>query len=346
VLEFFLDYGLFLAKTVTIVLAIIIIAVFMAMLLMRGKSTAHEHVEIKKLNDHYDDLELALNSQMLTKEDFKSYLKASKQKHKKEKKNKTAKDTPRKRLFILDFHGDIKASEVTELREEITAILTIASPDTDEVFVRLESPGGMVHAYGLAASQLLRIRNKNIPLTIGVDKVAASGGYMMACVANKIISAPFAIVGSIGVVAQIPNFNRLLKKHDVDFELITAGEHKRTLTLFGENTDKAREKFKHDIEETHELFKAFILANRDIVDLDQVATGEHWFGTRAKELRLVDELMTSDDYLLSKRDEVDLYEVKYQTKKTIGSKFAHFLSNAADRLSLLWARRSQENQMQ
>jgi len=344
VFEFFLDYGLFLSKTVTIVLAIIIVAVFFAMLLMRGKSTSHEHIEIKKLNDHYDDLTLALNSQMLAKEDLKHYLKASKKKHKKEK--KSTKDEPRKRLFILDFHGDIKASEVTELREEITAILTIASPDTDEVFVRLESPGGMVHAYGLAASQLLRIRNKKIPLTIGVDKVAASGGYMMACVANKIISAPFAVVGSIGVVAQIPNFNRLLKKHDVDFELITAGEYKRTLTLFGENTDKAREKFKHDIEETHELFKEFILANRDIVDLDQVATGEHWFGTRAKELRLVDELMTSDDYLLLKRDEADLYEVKYEIKKTIGSKFAHFLSNTADRLSLLWARRSQENQMQ
>ncbi len=343
-LEFFLDYGLFLAKTGTIVLAIIVIAVFFSLLLMRGKSTSHEHIEIKKLNDHYDDLTLTLNSQMLAKEDFKHYLKTSKKKHKKEK--KSTKDTPRKRLFILDFHGDIKASEVTELREEITAILTIASAETDEVFVRLESPGGMVHAYGLAASQLLRIRNKNIPLTIGVDKVAASGGYMMACVANKIISAPFAVVGSIGVVAQIPNFNRLLKKHDVDFELITAGEYKRTLTLFGENTDKAREKFKHDIEETHELFKAFILANRDIVDLDQVATGEHWFGTRAKELRLVDELMTSDDYLLSKRDDADLYEVKYEVKKTIGSKFAHFLSNTADRLSLLWVRRSQENQMQ
>ena len=109
-------------------------------------------------------------------------------------------------------------------------------------------------AYGLAASQMQRIRDKKLKLTVCVDKVAASGGYMMAVVADKIIAAPFAVLGSIGVLAQVPNFHRLLKKHDVDFEMLTAGKYKRTLTMFGENTDKGREKFQEDIEDTHVLF--------------------------------------------------------------------------------------------
>ena len=147
------------------------------------------------------------------------------------------------------------AHEVESLREEITAIISIANPSKDKVLIRLESGGGVVHGYGLAASQLQRIKSAGIPLSVAIDKVAASGGYMMACVADEILAAPFAIVGSIGVIAQIPNFNKILKKNDVEFEQITAGEFKRTLTLFGENTDKAREKFREEIEQTHDLFK-------------------------------------------------------------------------------------------
>ncbi|MGK3627588.1 protease SohB, partial [Acinetobacter sp. A11] len=147
------------------------------------------------------------------------------------------------KIFVLDFKGDIQASAVENLREEITLILATAKAGRDRIVVRLESPGGMVHGYGLAAAQLVRLRDAGFHLTICVDKVAASGGYMMACIANEIIAAPFAIVGSIGVVAQVPNFNRLLKEHNVDFELYTAGQYKRTVTMFGENTPEGKAKF-------------------------------------------------------------------------------------------------------
>ena len=226
------------------------------------------------------------------------------------------KETPKPCVYVLDFKGDISASETTALREEISAIINVAKAD-DEVLLRLESPGGVVHGYGLAASQLARLKQKGIKLTVAVDKVAASGGYMMACVADKIVSAPFAIIGSIGVVAQIPNIHRLLKKHDVDVDVMTAGEFKRTVTVLGENTEKGKQKFQAELEETHQLFKQFVTQNRPHLDVDKVATGEHWFGQQALALQLVDELATSDDIILEKMKDKSVIAVKYKVKKPL-----------------------------
>ena len=234
-------------------------------------------------------------------------------------------------MFVLDFDGDIRASAVSHLRQEITALLTIANKD-DEIMVRLTSPGGMIPHYGLAASQLQRIRQREIPLTIAVDKVAASGGYMMACVANKIIAAPFAIIGSIGVLAQIPNFHRLLEKHHVEFEQLTAGEYKRTLTMFGKNTKEARGKMQEELEETHELFKDFITQNRNQIDIHQVATGEHWFASKAKEFNLIDDLQTSDDYLLQASNHRDVYHLSYHKHKSLAKRFSHSAQTLLDQL--------------
>jgi len=215
---------------------------------------------------------------------------------------------------VLNFVGDLQASALDQLRQEVTSVLTVATP-ADEVVVRLESPGGVVHSYGLAASQLQRIRAQNIPLTATIDKVAASGGYMMAAVADKILAAPFAVVGSIGVVAQVPNVHRLLKKHDVDVELITAGEHKRTLTMLGENTDEGREKFTEQLEDIHKLFQEHVVANRDVVDIKEVATGEAWYGQRAIDVKLVDRLITSDSYLAACAAERDVYLLRWTVQK-------------------------------
>lgn len=239
------------------------------------------------------------------------------------------------KVFVLNFNGNISAEAVEHLREEITAILTLASSN-DEVLLKLESPGGMVHSYGLASSQLDRLRKKNVPLTVCVDKVAASGGYMMACVADKILAAPFAIIGSIGVVAQIPNFNKLLKKHDVEFEMMTAGEHKRTLTMFGENTDKGREKFAEELEETHQLFKDYVSERRPQVDIDKIATGEIWFGSRALAMSLVDGIQTSDEYLVSRIEQADVFEIAYVVKKTLHQRLGLAAEESADRLLVRW----------
>ncbi|MEQ1311315.1 protease SohB [Acinetobacter sp. XH1639] len=236
------------------------------------------------------------------------------------------------KIYVLDFKGDVQASAVDTIREEITLILATAKAGHDRVIVRLESPGGMVHGYGLAAAQLVRLRDAGFNVTICVDKVAASGGYMMACIANEIISAPFAVVGSIGVVAQVPNFNRLLKQHNVDFELYTAGEYKRTVTMFGENTPEGKAKFEEELQQTHSLFKHFVEKYRPQLDVAQVATGEHWYGEDARELNLVDKLQTSDEYLLSLLPKHDVYVINTRKRPTFGEKLGLQAAQMAETL--------------
>ena len=317
-MEFLFEYGLFLAKSVTVlaVILVVVIAVFSAS--QRQRDPEAGHIEVKNLNDSLAQITHSLKSVVLHPEARKQDLKAEKKKSKEKQKNQkhAVKEGEREcaRMFVIDFKGDIQASEVNSLREEITAALSVAQEE-DEVLVRLESPGGVVHGYGLAASQLQRVRSRGITLTVAVDKVAASGGYMMACIANRVLAAPFALLGSIGVVAQIPNFHRLLQKNDIDYEVLTAGEYKRTLTVFGENTDKAREKFVDDLEDVHALFKEFVKEHRPTVDIEEVATGEAWFGRRALEHRLVDELKTSDEYIIERCDEMDVFHIRYVIHK-------------------------------
>ncbi|MFT7461173.1 MAG: serine protease SohB [Planctomycetota bacterium] len=311
--EFILEYGMFLAKFGTVLLVVVILIAIVLILVLRARGGGDEHLDVRNINHKFEHMQLMLESAILSKKEFKQSVKDAKAKHKKEDK-KPESDGDRPRVFVLDFKGDIRASEVASLREEISSLLTVTR-EGDEVFVQVESGGGTVHGYGLAASQLRRIRDKNIKLTVSVDKVAASGGYMMACVANHIIAAPFAILGSIGVLAQIPNFNKLLKKHDIEYEQIAAGKYKRTLTMFGENTDADREKLREELEETHVLFKEFVKDNRDKVDIEKIATGEHWYGKQALELGLIDEIMTSDDYLSSATDSADIYSIEYVRKK-------------------------------
>ncbi|MCP4408383.1 MAG: protease SohB [Gammaproteobacteria bacterium] len=335
-----LQYGLFLAKSVTIVVALgILIATILS---LTHKAKHEDKLEVKNLNEKFRHMALAMKGSIFSKKEFKKELKAEKLRRKEEKKKTSSTvDGQKKRVFVINFHGDIKATAVASLREEITAILAIATPE-DEVLLRLENAGGLVHEHGLAASQLQRIRARGIALTIAVDKVAASGGYMMACVGNRVVAAPFAVLGSIGVLAQLPNFNRLLKQKGIDFELIKAGELKRTLTLFGENTDQDRARFKEQIEDTHSLFKDFVAENRPGLDINQVANGDHWFGKRALELKLVDELQTSDDYLLLASKEADLYEINYSAGKTISEKLASVIGQSADRLFFSWWQRNRE----
>ena len=317
-MEYFLDFILFLLKTITLLGGFLVVISMIILLGQKAKSSQKGRLEITKLNENLLEMKEKLQHIVLSKEELKKQEKQNKKDKKNAKKNKDE-DEDKPRVFVIDFHGDIKASAVNSLREEISAVLTIARK-FDEIIVRLESAGGMVHSYGLASSQLSRIRNKGVKLTIAIDKVAASGGYMMACTGNKILAAPFAIIGSIGVIAQLPNFSKLLKKHEVDLELHTAGEFKRTLTLFGENNDKGREKFKQDIEETHGLFKQFIKECRDEVNIDQVATGEIWYGKRAIDLKLVDEIITSDEYICNKAEKYDVIQVTYVVKKGITDK--------------------------
>jgi serine protease SohB len=313
-LELLSNYALFAAKTITIV-TVITIPFF---ILLSGRKNNRKGQEptviIRHVNEKIDQTIRHFDAIFLSEKDYKKKTKAA---QKQEKIN--AKKETKPKTFLCSFTGDIKASGVSQLREEITMILSVAKPD-DEVLLVLESGGGTIHGYGLAASQLNRIKEKNIQLKISVDSIAASGGYMMACVADELIAAPFAIIGSIGVVAQIPNFHRLLKDKNIDFEQITAGDFKRTLTMFGNNTDVAREKFQSEIDTAHELFKQFVAASRPLLDMEKVATGEHWFGTTALELGLIDKVSTSDDLILDAVKSRDVYKIEVERKTSLFEK--------------------------
>ncbi|MDA7840276.1 protease SohB [Luminiphilus sp.] len=345
-MEFVQEIGLFLAEAVILVTAIIVVIIAIAAASQRRKGGEEGYIEVRRLNDRYTAFHDAVRSftehaetrkvrEKAEKKSAKAEEKQARQQAKEEAGNEDGKQGDG-RLFVLRFEGDIRASETESLREEISAIAPELR-EGDEVLLCLESPGGMVHSYGLAASQLHRIRATGASLTVAVDKVAASGGYMMACVADRIISAPFAVIGSIGVVAQLPNFHRLLKKNDVDFELLTAGKYKRTLTMFGENTDDGRAKFVEDLEDTYDLFKDFVVLNRPVVDIEAVATGEIWYGQRALDQNLVDELSTSDAYLQTRLGETEAFEVRYVPKKSWQEKFGMAAEAGIERTFLrLW----------
>ena len=360
---------MFLAQAVTIVVAILVVFGAAASASQKHKRHPEGHIEVINLSEEVEEIKDGMLKEILDEGDYKERLKDKKKKDKEEEKQKkkelkaakkakskdkkAAKSVAEKseatsddaesnpdsddeheehksRIFVLNFDGDVEASAVESLREEISAVIS-AAEEGDKVLLRLESPGGMVHAYGLAASQLTRIKDANLELTIAVDQVAASGGYMMACVADRIIAAPFAVVGSIGVVAEIPNFHRLLKHNKVDYEQHTAGEYKRTLTMFAENTDSARKKFKEELEETHDLFKEFIVQNRPSLTIDKVATGEHWYGTTAVDLGLIDAIQTSDDYILKAASECDVYEVNYEVKKPLAERLSFSIQSAVEK---------------
>lgn len=341
VIEFLTNYALFALKLLTVFLLLAGLVALIGSLWGAQHGPKDGQLVVTRVGERLQEDQLVLAEATTDEAQFRLQQKARKSQLKAEAKarkraaKKSQGELPaeqqREKFIVLDFRGDLQASAVSGLRREITAILG-AEEKPGEVVVRLESGGGLVHSYGLAASQLRRIVDAGIRLTVCVDKVAASGGYMMACVANHLVAAPFAIVGSIGVIAQIPNFHRLLDKHAIDFELVTAGKYKRTLTVFGENTEQGRDKFQQEIEETHQLFQTFVRQQRPQVDLERVATGEVWFGQAALQQELVDEVLTSDEYLGKAAEHADVFELHYEPRKNLQDRLTGSVESAVERL--------------
>jgi serine protease SohB len=327
--QFFAAYGLFVAELAT--LAVLVVAVVVIIVATRRSGRAQGLV-VEHLNRTFEDAAADLKLAMGGKTRGKREAKARAKERKREDKARDKEERARPRTFVLEFKGDLRATAVASLREEVSAVLQVAA-DGDAVLLKLENPGGTVHEHGLAASQLLRLKQKGLPLTVVVDKVAASGGYLMACVGDRLVAAPFAIIGSIGVVAQLPNFHRLLEDKGVDFEQVTAGRYKRTLTMFGKNTEEGREKLREEVEDVHELFKAQIREYRPQVDLERVATGEHWYGVRALDLKLVDALGTSDDLLLQAAKERDLYHLIWKRRRPLSERMLGGVESLLGRLA-------------
>ncbi len=297
------QYTLFLVESITIVTAILVTVA--GAIALSAKKSDDKKIIISSLNDKLDKERKRLLSKILDKKAFKALFKEEKKQEKSQKRKKT--------VYVIPFSGDLHANQVSSFREVIDLVLSVVKQG-DEVVIKLESAGGTVNGYGLAASQIQRLRDAKVYVIACVDKVAASGGYLMAAAANKILAAPYAIIGSIGVVAQLPNFNRFLKKHDVDVELITAGDHKRTLTLFGENTEEDRDKFRENLKEIHHAFKESIMSSRPEVEIDKVATGDYWLASQALELNLIDGLSTSDEYLTSALANAQVFELSEEKK--------------------------------
>lgn len=317
--DFFLNYGLFVAKLLTV--AVVFIAMIVMIRVARKIGIEEGELKLTSLNEQFERHREQLLEELLDKKAYKEQIKQQK------KLDKEREGNTRPRMFVLDFDGDIEASEVEALREQISAVLQVVEAQ-DEVLLRLESSGGLVHAYGLAASQLARLKSHKVRLVIAVDKVAASGGYMMACLADHLLAAPFAIVGSVGVVGAVPNINRLLKKHAIDYEQHTAGQHKRTLNVLGENTEEGREQFKRELAITHELFKSHIAMARPALDVEKIATGETWYGVQALENGLIDAIGTSDDYLLAHKDSHQMLLLESGVPQSFWDKLkVRFLSN-------------------
>jgi len=317
-MDFIVQYGVFLLKVITIVIAILL-PILMIINSSKGRSISEKgHLQIKNLSDQFENMGFAIQGTLMTPKVLKKFRKELHKQKKKEEKN-PAKD--QQSIFVLNFNGDIQASEVDKLKHEINAIL-VSDTKCKEVVLKVESGGGSAYAYGLCAAELKRLVDNKIKLTVCIDKVAASGGYLMSCVATKIVAAPWALVGSIGVIAQMPNINKLLKKNLVDFEMHTAGEFKRTLTVFGENTEEGRSKFKAELEDLHIIFKDFVKDNRPEIDTSVVATGEVWQGEKALAVGLIDEISTSDDYLVKLSKKFKLFQIDYIEKKNLSERFA------------------------
>jgi serine protease SohB len=328
-MAFWLDIAAFVLKAVIIVTAIGGLAVLIARL-ARSNEPKDQEIKVRSLDERYDDMRDAMNGELLDRKERKALAKSRKKEAKAAAKTRRAQE-PGKRIFVLTFKGDMRASAVKRLGAEIDAVLIAARPETDETVIRIESPGGTVTGYGLAAAEILRLRDRKIKVIASVDQVAASGGYMMACAADRIVAAPFAIVGSIGVVAPVPNLHRLLKKNEIDFEEITAGEFKRTVSVLGEITPAGREHFREKLDTTHEAFKAHVAECRPDVDIGRVANGDYWLAREGLALGLVDEIMTGDDLLFRARDRARLYEVSTEARKTLFQQLLSGLGGAAQK---------------
>ncbi|MGM0615308.1 MAG: protease SohB [Pseudomonadota bacterium] len=331
--EWIVEQGTFLLQTL-IVVGLVGIAII---LVKRAKEPGDQALTLKitELNDQRRyrrrRLELAAAVPSARKKMIKAFRRDDKS-HKKDAAENSSSDAPQ-RVWVLDFHGDIKASATEHFSEEISALIDVAD-QRDEVVVRLESAGGLVHAYGLAAAQLDRLREASLRTTVCIDKVAASGGYLMACTAEHVKAAPFAVIGSIGVVAQIPNIHRLLKRHDIDVELLTAGKYKRTLTMLGENTQEGREKFVDDLENTHRLFKDYVSKRRPEMDIETLATGEIWYGNEAMQKQLVDSVQTSEAYLTERMATSRVLKVRLEMPQTVTRKLGLAVEAGVERAVL------------
>jgi serine protease SohB len=336
-MAFWLDIAAFALKALLIVAAVGGLAVLIARLARSGEAKDKE-IKVRSLDERYDDMRDALNGALLDRRERKALAKAEKKEAKAAAKARRGQE-PGKRIYVLAFKGDMRASAVKRFGSEIDAVLIAARPGTDEAVIRIESPGGTVTGYGLAAAEILRLREHKIRVTASVDQVAASGGYMMACAADRIVAAPFAVVGSIGVVAPVPNLHRLLKKNEIEFEEMTAGEYKRTVSVLGEITPAGREHFRGKLDATHEAFKAHVAQYRPSVDIVKVANGDHWLASEALALGLVDELSTGDELLFRARDGAALYEVTTEARKTLLQQVLSGFGAAARKgADALWAR--------
>ncbi|KZX82185.1 hypothetical protein A3715_00045, partial [Oleiphilus sp. HI0009] len=280
------------------------------------KKNSDGRIIVKSLNEEYQEIQDAL-------------LKFKPLKPIKSSSIRKFKASPNKQsIFVLDFKGDKTASSVGSLSKEVSAILSVAKPN-DEVFLRLESPGGTITGYGLASQQLIRLREAGIRLVVSVDEIATSGGYMMAAVGDRIIASPTSMLGSIGVIMEVPNFYNLLDRAGVQFHQFTAGKHKRLVSMTNKIGDAAKDQINQDLEKSHELFKNHVHTYRNSVNLESVSHGDVWSAKYCLDNKLVDDLMTSEAYLFDRASRANIFHISWDVERSFSDKLSSFAAQAS-----------------
>ena len=151
---------------------------------------------------------------------------------------------------------------------------------------------------------------------------------MMAVVADRIVASRLAVIGSIGVVGQVPNVHRLLKRFDIDVLEMTAGTNKRPVSLIGPLTDQGIETFKKQLSDTHRLFRDHVHRFRPQLDIEAVSNGDIWHGVDALTHGLIDEIATSDEMIDRARHEgdLDVFSIRWRQAKNLRERLEESVS--------------------
>lgn len=180
--------------------------------------------------------------------------------------------------------GYVYSEEIAEYLKQVEE-----NPRVEAIVLRIDSPGGSVVGSDEIYQALLAIDK---PLVVSMGEVAASGGYYIACAADRVLANPGTLTGSIGVISMVPNIEELMEKIGVEVLVIKSGALKDEGSVFREMTEEEREVWQRIIDEAYDQFVGIVADGRDLPPqaVRELADGRVYTGHQALELGLVDEL--------------------------------------------------------
>ncbi|MDP3296608.1 MAG: signal peptide peptidase SppA [Thermodesulfovibrionia bacterium] len=186
---------------------------------------------------------------------------------------------------------------ILDSRDVIDELKTYAKDSSIKaVVIRIDSPGGAVAPAQEIYKEIVKLK-KEKKVVASMGSVAASGGYYIACPADKIVANPGTLTGSIGVIMEIPNIEGLMKKIGVETKVIKSGKHKDIASMFKSMTEEERKILQSVLDDVHDQFIRAVSEGRNMKyeNIKELADGRIFTGKKAKELGLVDTLGNLDD---------------------------------------------------